>query len=106
MAPRSSPCWSIPGTGPSVCETRRVRKRKVAVLGATGVVGQRFISLLAGHPWFEIAALTTSEAKAGKRYADVTPWRHAGAIPGRVADMTLEPTTADLDAEICFSALP
>ena len=83
-----------------------MRKRKVAVLGATGVVGQRFISLLAGHPWFEIAALTTSEGKAGKRYADVTPWRHAGAMPERVADMALEPTTADLDAEICFSALP
>ena len=41
--------------------TTGVRKRKVAVLGATGTVGQRFISLLAGHPWFELAALTTSE---------------------------------------------
>ena len=45
-----------------------MRKRKVAVLGATGTVGQRFIGLLQGHPWFELSALTTSDAKAGKRY--------------------------------------
>src|SRR5437867_1559787 len=122
MTTRRSPIWPQPASGYAIGSTtgtggspRRspdtsnlptMRKRKVAVLGATGTVGQRFISLLAGHPWFEIAALTTSEGKAGKRYADVTPWRHAGAMPERVADMALEPTTADLDAEICFSALP
>ena len=54
--------------------TDAVRRRKVAVLGASGTVGQRFISLLANHPWFELSALTTSEAKAGKRYGDVTAW--------------------------------
>ncbi len=83
-----------------------MRKRKVAVLGATGTVGQRFIGLLAGHPWFEIGALTTSEGKAGKRYGDVTPWHWAGDMPAAVADMILQPTKADLDAEVCFSALP
>src|SRR2546422_3419978 len=83
-----------------------MRKRKVAVLGAMGTVGQRFIGLLAGHPWFEISALTTSDSKAGKRYGDVTPWHWAGEMPAAVADMTLEATTADLDAEVCFSALP
>ena len=83
-----------------------MRKRKVAVLGATGTVGQRFIGLLQGHPWFEIAALTTSDAKAGKRYGDVTPWHWGTDIPAEIADMTLLPTRADLDAEICFSALP
>jgi aspartate-semialdehyde dehydrogenase len=83
-----------------------VRKRKVAVLGATGTVGQRFIGLLAGHPWFEISALTTSDAKAGKRYGDVTPWHWAAEMPPGVADMKLAPTSAELDAEICFSALP
>ncbi len=81
------------------------KRRRVAVLGATGTVGQRFISLLADHPWFEIAALTTSEGKAGKRYGDVTSWQVAG-IPDRVLDMTLEPTRAEIDADICFSALP
>src|SRR5439155_1721853 len=83
-----------------------MRKRKVAVLGATGTVGQRFIGLLQGHPWFEISALTTSDAKAGKRYGDVTPWHWSGEMPANAAGMTLQPTSADLDAEICFSALP
>jgi len=87
-------------------DTKRVRKRKVAVLGASGTVGQRFISLLAGHPWFEIAVLTTSDAKAGKRYGDVTPWHFGADMPAGIADMKLEATHADLDAEICFSALP
>src|SRR6266705_845074 len=86
--------------------TNGVRKRKVAVLGASGTVGQRFISLLAGHPWFEISALTTSDAKAGKRYADVTAWLLGEDMPAEVADMRLETTRPDLDAEICFSALP
>src|SRR5882762_9052600 len=83
-----------------------MRKRKVAVLGATGTVGQRFIGLLQGHPWFEISALTTSDARAGKRYSDVTAWHWAGDMPAAVAGMKLQPTNADLDAEICFSALP
>jgi aspartate-semialdehyde dehydrogenase len=83
-----------------------MRKRKVAVLGATGTVGQRFIGLLQGHPWFEISALTTSDAKAGKRYGDVTSWHWSGDMPDAVAGMKLQPTTAEVDAEICFSALP
>src|SRR4029079_18540083 len=83
-----------------------MRKRKVAVLGATGTVGQRFIGLLQGHPWFELSALTTSDAKAGKRYGDVTSWHWSGDMPDAVAGMKLQPTTAELDAEICFSALP
>ena len=83
-----------------------MKKRKVAVLGASGTVGQRFIQLLAGHPWFEIAALTTSDAKAGKRYGDVTPWHFGPDMPEGIADMTLQPTRDELDAEICFSALP
>ena len=76
------------------------------MLGATGTVGQRFISLLADHPWFELAALTTSDAKAGKRYGDAVRWHLPGGLPDRVADMTLEATRPEVDAEICFSALP
>jgi len=76
------------------------------VLGATGTVGQRFISLLADHPWFELAALTASDAKAGKRYGDVVRWHLPGGLPDRVADMNLEATRPEVDAEICFSALP
>ncbi|TMC73389.1 MAG: aspartate-semialdehyde dehydrogenase [Chloroflexi bacterium] len=83
-----------------------MRRRKVAVLGATGTVGQRFITLLGGHPWFELSAITTSEAKAGKRYGDIAAWHSAGDMPANVAEMKLQPTADDLDAEICFSALP
>ena len=83
-----------------------VRKRKVAILGASGTVGQRFISLLAGHPWFEISALTTSDAKAGQRYGDATAWHFGADMPEAIANMKLEPTRAEVDAEICFSALP
>ena len=87
-------------------DTSPVKKRKVAVLGASGTVGQRFIALLAAHPWFEISALTTSDAKAGKRYGDVTQWHFSADMPAGIADMKLEATRDDLDAEICFSALP
>ena len=86
--------------------TLSVRTRKVAVLGASGTVGQRFISLLAGHPWFEISALTTSDAKAGARYGDATAWHLGADMPPGIADLRLEPTRAEVDAEICFSALP
>lgn len=83
-----------------------MRRRTVAVLGATGTVGQRFISLLAGHPWFQLTALTTSDAKAGRRYGDVVGWHLPAALPEAVADMRLEQTRPELDAEICFSAIP
>jgi aspartate-semialdehyde dehydrogenase len=86
--------------------TRKVRKRKVAVLGATGTVGQRFISLLAGHPWFDLVSLTGSDRTIGKRYGDVVHWLLPADMPESVADMTVEPTGEDIAAEICFSALP
>ena len=83
-----------------------MRRRTVAVLGATGTVGQRFISLLADHPWFQLTALTTSDAKAGKRYGDVVGWHLPAALPDAIADMRLEQTRPEIDAEICFSAIP
>jgi aspartate-semialdehyde dehydrogenase len=82
------------------------KQRTVAVLGATGTVGQRFISLLADHPWFKLTALTTSDRSAGKRYADAVHWHLAEPMPESVANLKLEPTRADIDAELCFSALP
>jgi aspartate-semialdehyde dehydrogenase len=81
-------------------------QRTVAVLGATGTVGQRFITLLAGHPWFRLTALTTSDRSAGQRYADAVHWHLPVPMPEAVADLVLEPTRPELDAELCFSALP
>jgi len=82
------------------------KKRTVAVLGATGTVGQRFITLLAGHPWFDLVALTTSDRSAGKRYADAVHWHLPEPMPESVADIVLEPTRPELAADLCFSALP
>ena len=81
-------------------------RRTVAVLAATGTVGQRFVSLLADHPWFTLTALTTSERSVGKRYADAVHWHLPEPMPESVADMTLEPTRPDIGADLCFSALP
>ena len=83
-----------------------MNRRTVAILGATGTVGQRLVSLLAAHPWFELVALTTSDAKAGKRFGDAVRWQFRTDLPDGIADMRLEPTRADVDADICFSALP
>ena len=82
------------------------QRRTVAVLGATGTVGQRFISLLADHPWFTLTALTTSDRSAGKRYADAVHWHLPTPMPDSVADLKLEPTRPELAADLCFSALP
>ncbi|HEX9115684.1 MAG TPA: aspartate-semialdehyde dehydrogenase, partial [Anaerolineae bacterium] len=67
-------------------------KIKVGILGATGAVGQRFIQLLSGHPWFEIAALTASERSIGKRYGQAARWLLRGGMPAEVADMALVAT--------------
>ncbi len=83
-----------------------MQQRTVAVLGATGTVGQRFITLLADHPWFKLTALTTSERSAGKRFADAVHWHLPEAMPASVANLKLETTRVDLGADLCFSALP
>lgn len=77
----------------------------VAVLGATGAVGQTFIRLLAGHPWFRVAEVAASERSAGKRYADATRWIE-GTMPPDVAALGV--TTCDpsvVRSPIVFSAL-
>ena len=81
-------------------------KIPVAILGATGAVGQRFIQLLADHPWFEIAALAASERNVGRRYADVAKWVIPGDPPPAVAEMIVRPLEPGLPAQIVFSALP
>ncbi len=85
-----------------------VEKIPVAVMGATGLVGQRFVQLLADHPWFEIVALTASDRSAGKPYREAVHWVLGGDIPGQVADLRVEktrPWTVE-DAMIVFVALP
>lgn len=81
-------------------------KVKVGVLGATGAVGQRFVQLLDGHPWFEISALAASEASAGNTYAEACTWRISADMPEAVRDMQVLPIEPGFEADIVFSALP
>ncbi|MEN3007598.1 aspartate-semialdehyde dehydrogenase [Pseudothermotoga sp.] len=81
-------------------------KKKVAILGATGTVGQRFIQLLANHPFFEIAVLAASESSAGKKYGEVVHWHLNCEIPEKVRDMTVVSVDSSFDCDYIFSALP
>lgn len=82
---------------------------KVGVLGATGMVGQRFIQLLENHPDFEITALAASSRSAGKKYVDATTWYLDSEMPESVKDIIVCETTPedmDNDVDIVFSSLP
>jgi aspartate-semialdehyde dehydrogenase len=81
-------------------------KTKVAILGATGAVGQRFVQLLENHPWFEVTALTGSARSIGKKYGDVCRWILPGLVSEYAREMTVIPSDSDFDAQLIFSALP
>ena len=82
----------------------------VAVLGATGMVGQRFIELLRDHPWFELVALAASDRHEGRTYAEVAKWRLPGSeMPTSAATLPVvacQPEALPADVKIAFSALP
>ncbi len=81
----------------------------VGILGATGMVGQRFIQLLDNHPDFEITALAASSRSAGKKYVDATTWYLDDAMPDSVKDIVVcetNPEDMDNDVDIVFSSLP
>lgn len=77
----------------------------VAVLGATGAVGQRMVSLLAGHPWFRLAEAAASERSAGKRYAEATRWVLPGDVPEEARDLVVVPVESELASPLVLSAL-
>ena len=80
-------------------------KVPVAVLGATGTVGQKFVRLLADHPWFELTAVAASSTSAGRAYAEAARWREPVALPAAVAAMRVGECAPPLPARIVFSAL-
>ncbi len=81
-------------------------KRSVAILGATGAVGQAFVRLLADHPWFDLVAVAASERSAGKPYAEAARWVGDDAMPARVASMpVMACDPAAVEADVVFSAL-
>lgn len=81
-------------------------KIPVAVLGATGSVGQRFISLLDDHPWFKVVALAASDRSVGQPYAKAARWVLDTPMPAYARDMVIVPASTDaVQAKIVFSAL-
>jgi len=70
-------------------------KHKIGILGATGMVGQRFIQLLENHPWFQITWLAASDRSSGKTYEDAAKWRLDTPCPERIANMTISPAEPD-----------
>lgn len=81
-------------------------KSRVGILGATGVVGQRFVQLLQGHPHFEISALAASDRSRGKTYAEACAWRLPGEMPDQVKGIVVQPPAPPLDCDFVFSSLP
>lgn len=81
-------------------------KIAVGILGATGTVGQRFIQLLADHPWFKVTAVAASGRSAGKRYAEACRWLLPVPMPDAVRDLVVAPIEPGLDCQMVFSALP
>lgn len=80
-------------------------KIKVGVLGCTGAVGQKLISLLEDHPIFKLTEIAASEKSAGRVYKDTVNWLEAKDIPADIAEMKIKNCEPDLDCEILFSGL-
>ena len=79
-----------------------MERRRVGILGATGMVGQRFIQLLHNHPWFEITWLAASDRSAGKAYGEACKWKLDTPLPAKIAAMTVQPNVP----ELCEGGLP
>jgi aspartate-semialdehyde dehydrogenase len=80
-------------------------REKIGILGATGMVGQRFVQLLENHPWFEVAWLAASDRSSGKSYGAAVRWKLGSAIPERIAGMQISPANPDGAPNVIFAAL-
>ncbi|MCB9136632.1 MAG: aspartate-semialdehyde dehydrogenase [Anaerolineales bacterium] len=79
----------------------------VAIIAATGSVGQRFVQLLDGHPWFEVVALTGSDRRVGQTYAETCHWVLTDPMPEYARNLPMIPSTPEAaNVPIVFSALP
>jgi aspartate-semialdehyde dehydrogenase len=81
------------------------KKIRAGVLGATGLVGQRLVSLLANHPWFELTEVAASERSSGKTYAEAVRWHLDTPIPTAARDLVVRSLTPTLECDFVFSAL-
>ncbi len=81
-------------------------KRRIGILGATGLVGQRLVHMLRDHPYFEVSALAASDRSVGKRFGDACPWRLPFEMPSNVAGMMVRACEPPLDCDVVISSLP
>src|SRR5437773_6612827 len=77
----------------------------VGILGATGMVGQQFIALLANHPWFRVAWLGASQRSEGKPYREAAAWRLPTPLSEDVARLMVDPATPGRAPKLVFSVL-
>src|SRR5580658_10879648 len=77
----------------------------IGILGATGMVGQRFVQMLENHPWFEVAWLAASDRSEGKLYSEAARWRMKTSLPPRVADLRVSPASPEGAPKLIFAAL-
>ena len=80
-------------------------KYSIGILGATGMVGQRYIQLLENHPWFEITWLAASDRSSGKLYGEAAKWRLDTPMPERIANMTVSPADPAGAPRIIFASI-
>jgi aspartate-semialdehyde dehydrogenase len=80
-------------------------KFPIGILGATGMVGQRFIQLLENHPWFEVSWLAASDRSSGRTYGEAAHWRLDTPLPERIAKITVQPAEPTGAPKIIFAAL-
>ena len=90
----------------NVVKSRGNARIPVAVLGATGSVGQRFVQLLAGHPWFRLAEVVASDRSVGRPYCQAAEWRLSASMPDDAAELVVKDYDAALESPVVFSALP
>jgi aspartate-semialdehyde dehydrogenase len=85
--------------------SRRTERIPVAILGATGSVGQRFIQLLERHPWFRVHEVVASDRSAGKSFKEAADWRLETLVPDDVAGLTVKSLGVELESRLLFSGL-
>ena len=82
-----------------------MEKIAVGILGATGTVGQKFITLLENHPYFQIKEVVASDKSAGKKYCEATNWKQDRFIPTNIANLIVKSTSETLESKILFSGM-
>src|ERR1700731_4680675 len=86
-------------------ETFMTAKIPIGILGATGIVGQRFVQMLEHHPWFEVAWVAASDRSEGRLYVHAARWKLKAAIPKQVAQMRVAPASPEGAPKVIFAAL-